>query len=271
MTPSSNRIEAFYNTAPEYEWHRLERHPFEYALTLRALEQHLPAPPAAVCDIGGGVGRYAIELTRQGYRVTLVDLSSRCLAFAQAKATQAEVQLAGVIQGDARHLPALQDDQFDVVLLMGPLYHLLEGSERLQALREARRLLRPGGVLAASFIGRYAQLSYAVARTPDYVLASREECDTILATGVYRRAEGSTNFIDAYFTHPDEIGPLMQEAGFTALDFLGVEPLVTAQEEKMPLTDAALRERWVEVLWSIAREPCLLGSCGHLLYVGRKD
>jgi ubiquinone/menaquinone biosynthesis C-methylase UbiE len=264
------KIIAFYDAAPEYEWQRLERHKIEYEMTLRALRQHLPAAPARLCDIGGGVGRYAIELTRQEYQVTLVDLSSKCTEFARRKAVEANVRLAEVLVRDARDLSPLPDSYFDAVLLMGPLYHLMQRDQQLQAVREAQRVLRAGGILIATFISRFAILHYAAVDAPDYVLRCREECDTILASGVYS-PEGSGGFTHAYFAHPSEVRPLMEEAGLTTLDLLALEPLVHEQDEKMPLADDVLRARWIDVLWQIARDPSVIGSTGHLLYVGRKS
>jgi len=66
---------------------------------LRALQEHLPAPPARVLDCGGGPGRYSIELARRGYGVTLFDLSPECLRLAQSKAQEAGVHLEGFEQG----------------------------------------------------------------------------------------------------------------------------------------------------------------------------
>ncbi len=72
-----NQVENYYDTDPTLEWERLNRHRTELAVTLRALDEYLPPAPAKIADIGGGPGRYAIELTRKGYSVTLVDLSQQ--------------------------------------------------------------------------------------------------------------------------------------------------------------------------------------------------
>ncbi|MGA9347428.1 MAG: class I SAM-dependent methyltransferase, partial [Anaerolineae bacterium] len=133
---TSEAIRTLYDQQPEREWERLERHRTEFALTLRALAEHLPPPPARVLDCGGGPGRYAIELARRGYDVTLFDLSTECLRLAQEKAAQAGVTLAGYEQGTATDLSRFPDDAFDALLLMGPLYHLLEEKDRQQALAE---------------------------------------------------------------------------------------------------------------------------------------
>ena len=103
-------IQALYDRNPEQEWDRMDRHPTEFAVTLRALAEHLPPPPASILDCGGGPGRYAIELAGQGYQVTLFDLSPGNLALAEAKAQEADVTLAGLLQGTAIDLSRFPGD-----------------------------------------------------------------------------------------------------------------------------------------------------------------
>ena len=122
-------VAQLYDSMTEREWARMDRHRTEFYVTLRALREHLPPPPARVLDCGGGPGRYAVELARWGYDVTLFDLSTGNLALAREKAAEAGVTLAGFEQGTALDLSRFADHSFDAVLLMGPLYHLLEEAE----------------------------------------------------------------------------------------------------------------------------------------------
>jgi ubiquinone/menaquinone biosynthesis C-methylase UbiE len=136
-------IQAYYRNDAEREWQRMERHRTEFAVTLRALEAHLPPTPARVLDCGGGPGRYAQALTQRGYTVTLFDLSPDLLVLARSRAAESGVTIADFAQGTATDLSRYPDDTFDAVLLMGPLYHLLEEDERRQALAEAYRVVKP--------------------------------------------------------------------------------------------------------------------------------
>jgi ubiquinone/menaquinone biosynthesis C-methylase UbiE len=121
----------------------------EWARTWDLLQRHLPAPPATVLDVGGGPGAYAIPLALAGHRVHLVDAMP--LHVQQAR-DAAGTTLASAEVGDARAL-AFPDTSADAVLLLGPLYHLLEAAERDAALAEARRVLRPGGVVMVGIEG----------------------------------------------------------------------------------------------------------------------
>ena len=140
-------VERFYDHVPSYEWGRLDHHRMEFAIALRAFSEFFPSPPAKVIDIGGGPGRYALELTRRGYPTTLVDLSSRCLALAREKAEEAGVVLEGCIHADARDLSEIGSASFDAALLMGPLYHILDETGRRRAVQETLRVLKPQGII----------------------------------------------------------------------------------------------------------------------------
>jgi SAM-dependent methyltransferase len=268
-----NRVEAFYDGQPEREWGRLERHRVEYALTLRALDEHLPKSPSRVIDIGGGVGRYAIDLARRGHAVTLVDLSQRCLDFARRKAGEAGVRLDSYVRADACDLSRFDNASFGAALLMGPLYHLLEHEQRLRAVRETRRVLRPGGRVFAAFLVRYAFLKYAAVHSPEDLLQQRAELETILETGAFRPPEDVKElpgFIDAWGALPDEVERLMTEAGIEKLDLIGCESLVSEAEDRLNQADPGLRERWFDLLYRVSRDPGIFGGCAHLLYVGEK-
>lgn len=266
----ANPVEQFYDLHPDYEWNRLERHRIEYGLTLLAMEQHLPKPPAKIIDVGGGVGRYAIELARRGYDVTLVDLSSKALAFAQAKAREAGVCLAACIHADAQDLSAVANGPFDAALHMGPLYHLLEHAERVQTLSEVRRLLRPGAKVLAAFIGRYSILQYAIARAPEFIQRRLQENEIVLRTGVFRQVEPDGSWDNAWLAHPSQIEPLMREGGFEPVDLLHCEPLTYELEEKINAASPDLHRQWIDLLYRLARDPSLFGGGGHLLHVGRR-
>jgi len=264
-----NRVEAFYDAHPEYEWSRLDRHRVEYGLTLRAMEEHLPKPPARIIDIGGGVGKYAIELARRGYEVTLVDLSAKALAFAQEKAEEAGISLAACIHADARDLSCIGDESFEAALNMGPLYHLLKHAERVESLRETCRLLVPGGKLLAAFIGRYSVIHYAAIHGPDYIVSGRAEIEGVLRDGVYPGANPD-GWGHAWFAHPSEIGPLMAEGGLEELDLLHCEPLAFELDETISAASPEVHRQWIDLLYRLSRDPSLFGGGGHLLCVGRK-
>jgi S-adenosylmethionine-dependent methyltransferase len=263
-------VQNLYRSTPEREWQRMERHRTEFAVTLRALDAHLPPAPARVLDCGGGPGRYAIALAQRGYEVTLFDLSPELLAMAREKATEAGVTLRGFEQGTATDLSRFADDSFDAVLLMGPLYHLLDERDRKQALAEAYRVVKPGGSVFAAFITRYAAHIDAVARYPAQAYEQAQDYCHIAQTGLLPpRADGAVAFT-AYFAHPTDVAPLCCSVGLDVLTVLGVEGVVSGRESLVNALDGPVWDFWLDVNYEVAHDPVIHGGVEHLLAVCHK-
>ena len=160
----------------------------EFARMQELIGRFLAPPPQVVLDVGGGPGRYACWLATNGYEVHLVDPVPRHVEQARAaSAAQPEHPLASATVGGARSLPHGAGSA-DAVLLMGPLYHLPAREQRLAALREAHRVLKPGGILVAKAINRLASLLDGITRgfidDPEFVDIIRRD----LQEGQHRAA-----------------------------------------------------------------------------------
>jgi S-adenosylmethionine-dependent methyltransferase len=260
-------VERFYDGYGEKEWTRLERHRMEFAVTMRLMQEYLPAAPATVLDIGGGPGRYSIALAQKGYQVTLLDLSSELLAIARKQSAEAGAQLAGIIHGNALDLAPLADESFDAVLLMGPLYHLPRLEDRQQAVREARRVLKPGGVMIASFISRHAPVLDSAAYEPDWLVKHPGRMAQMLADGINIPESG---FTEAHFAHPTEIKPFLEAEGFTSLDLVAQEGITGLIDERINELTGEVFDSWVEMNYRLGKDPSTHGVCYHLAWAGRK-
>jgi SAM-dependent methyltransferase len=244
--------------------------PLELVRTQEILLRFLPPPPAALLDVGGGPGAYAFWLAELGYTVHLVDPVP--LHLEQARATERERgALAGISQGDARRLE-LADYSADAVLLLGPLYHLTERSERLLALREAHRVLRPGGLLFAAAISRFASaldgLARGFLRDPEF----HQIVERDLLDGQHRNPGNQSGyFTTAFLHHPNELRAEITEAGFELDALLAVEgPAWLIAKLDRFWEDADHREVLLGVLRALEAEPSLLGASAHLIAAGRK-
>src|SRR5437016_4916375 len=142
----SPEIRTYYEEAPEAE--RLAQGParLEFERTKQMLAERLPRAPAVVLDIGGGPGPYALWLAQLGYDVHLIDPVACLVSQAQQQSDEAVRHIASCNVGDARDLKSASNSA-DAVLELGPLYHLIHRVDRLQALKEAFRVLKPGGTL----------------------------------------------------------------------------------------------------------------------------
>lgn len=269
--PLSREVQAYY--ARGIEIGRLFRGhgTLELARTQEIILRHLPPPPGAVLDVGGGPGIYACWLASRGYGVTLIDASPLHVEQARAASTrQPEHPLAGCRLGDARRLDG-RDASARAVLLLGPLYHLTEQRDRLQALREARRVLEPRGLLFAAAVGRYASLLSGVAenllRDPEFAAIVARD----LRDGQHRNPTDKEYFTMAFFHRPEELEAEVREAGFNLVELLGVEgPGWLLPDLEQRWADPAERERLLQAARAVESEPTLLGLPPHLLAIGRK-
>jgi ubiquinone/menaquinone biosynthesis C-methylase UbiE len=249
-------IKAHYDLGVEQP--RLSTYSLELVRSQELLERYLPAPPCSVLDVGGGPGVYAAWLAGLGDRVHLVDPVPRHVSEALAHGTFT------ASLGDARELQA-GDASYDAVLLMGPLYHLVERADRVRALSEARRVAVPGGPVLAVGISRFASLLDGLRSGWLSDARFRAMVEQDLATGQHRNPapdERPEWFTTAYLHHPFELRSELEDAGLEVEAVLAVEGpgwLLTTSDA------TALRE----AARAVEHEPSLLGATAHLLAVGR--
>ena len=239
----------------------------EWARTWELLERHLPPAPAVVLDVGGGPGAYAVPLALAGYTVHLVDAMPLHVEQARRAAEVACAPLASAVVGDARALAAA-DGSVDAVLLLGPLYHLLEEAERVAALTEARRVLRPGGVLLAVAISRFASLYDGLGR--GWAADHPGIVETGLHTGTHRNPDAVPGrFTTAHFARPGELAAEIAAAGLELAALLAVEgPGGWLPAVDDWLDDPVRREWLLRSIRRVEAEPSLLGASPHVLAVG---
>jgi SAM-dependent methyltransferase len=228
------------------------------------LERLLPPAPAAVLDVGGAFGVYATWLAGLGYTVQVVDPVPLHVESARANGIAAEA-------GDARALPE-PDESWDAVLLLGPLYHLVDRGDRVRALAEARRVVRPGGVVLGATISRWASmyetLLNGMAGSPDFVDMMRRDLTTGTRRDTLHLADG---FTTVYFHRPDELPGEVSDAGLRLDDLYAVEGMAQWMPDAAArLSDPDGRALLLELAARTEREPSTLGATAHLLVAARR-
>ena len=232
---------------------------FEFERTKELIARYLPASPSVILDVGGASGIYSFWLAELGHSVHLIDIVPKHIEQAkQASTRPGSPKLAGMVVADARRLD-LPDDFADVVISHGPLYHFPQRDDRIQTLREARRVLRPGGILLAFAINRYAGVVYGLTKgfvfDPDYLRMTRDE----IATGVRKDVPSwLKTFPSAFFHHPQELQEEIVEAGLIYQRTLGiVGPAWLAPDLDQCWQDDEKREALMEVARLLENEPVL--------------
>lgn len=264
-------VASFYAQGKEADRLFQGRGRLELDRTQEILRRHLPPPPAVILDVGGATGVYACWLADLGYDVHLIDpVPSLVEAARLASARQPSRPLASAQIGDARRLewPARSAD---AVLLMGPLYHLTERSDRLQALNEARRVLRPGGILFAVGISRYASLMDGLFHGFHQDAAYVRMVDHALRDGVHSNPPERGYFTTAYLHRPEELEAEVRSAGFVAGELLAIESVAAF----LPDFDAwwnepQRREQLLTVIRTVEGDWSFMGASSHLMMVARK-
>ncbi len=264
-------VGAYYERVPEESRLQVGAFRLEEARTRELVTRHAPPPPARVLDVGGAAGAYAFWLAELGYEVSLIDAAPRLVAIARSRNEQATRRLASCMVGDARALGE-PDESADMVLLLGPLYHLVDAHDRRRALLEAARVLRAGGVLIAAGISRWASVLDGLSRNAlsDPAFARIVERD--LVDGQHRNPTDRVEyFTTAYFHRPEELRDEVNAAGLTVEALYGVEgPGWILPDFMERWNDEQGREGLLSVARICESEPAMIGCSAHLLVVGRK-
>jgi SAM-dependent methyltransferase len=252
---------------------RLESGPFklEFERTKDILVRVLPPPPARIVDIGGAAGVYSAWLAGLGYEVHLVDASPRLVEAARRLNTTLPKPIASLAVADARSLPQPAGTA-DVVLIMGPLYHLPSAADRAAALSEATRVLVPSGLVVVAAISRYASALDGLARGLAVDSAFVRMRNRDLLDGQHRNdTDRPDYFTTAYFHRPEDLRRELDAAGFEKVALFGVEgPGWIVGDFENRWAERVLRDDIMEVARALEAEPSILGASAHLLGIGRR-
>ncbi len=264
-------VETHYLQSRESQRLSGDRGELERLRTQAILGRSLPPAPAVVFDVGGAAGVYAFSLAKQGYLVHLIDPVELHLEQARSYAASSGIALGSIMRGDGRHLDVFSRSA-DVVLLLGPLYHLVEHSDRLAVLREAHRILTPRGVLFAAAISRFASLIDGLASRFFRDTEFRKIVAEDIASGQHRNPTNHpAYFTTAYFHRPEDLAAEVHAGGFGDVQIVAIEgPVWSAALFHEAWNDPVQRRSLMEFLSLIEREPSVQAASAHLMAVARR-
>lgn len=263
-------IDVFYNSTSEENRLKLGLGPLEYERNQELIQHYLFQPESTIIDIGGGPGIYAEWLARLGHCVFLVDPVLKHIH--QAKKRSCKLKNAfRCIHGESQQL-ALPDACADLIILHGPLYHLQEKQHRLNAIKEARRVLKPNGILLGFAINRTASMLIGLINGYLHQESFFEMCKSELQTGLHQPAKGWPGLLPcAYFHKPEELQQEFESCGIRSLDIFAVEGCVWLDKNYFESrSDNAKWQRLMHLIRLTEKESSLLGISPHLMIAGKK-
>lgn len=259
-------IREFYNNSNETEWKRIENRP-EFILTCRFLDRYIK-PGQRVLDIGGGPGRYSLYLLEKGCNVSLLDLSEGNVSLAREKAAEKGFTLDAK-QGDACVVHKSYTEKFDHILLMGPMYHLLEERDRVKAMESALSLLKEGGKIYVSFISMFAGIIFTMKELPEIILKQEEQ--EFYKSYLQDKSFAGDAFTRAFFIRQQEILPFMEKFPLKKLHLFSQEGVSSPCEENIMKAKPEVVEAWLKLCEQLCEREELLSWGEHLMYIGEKD
>ncbi len=265
-----NEIIRYYNQFDE--WGRLDREPIEFKVNWHYIKRYLPKT-GNVLDNGAGPGKYSMELAKEGYTVTLADLTPKLVELARSKAVELNLnnQFRDFLAADAGNLDMLEDEQFDASLMLGPMYHIQDEMDRTKAVKELYRVTKRGGFIFVAFMPRVRHI-FTSLLNPEHWKPnnSMNAINHFSETGCFNHSDEG-RFTGAYYFNIEDIKPFMESQGFESVELIGSNVGAILNKESWEYwRGKGEEEKLVKLIIEKATDPYILGISSHLLYIGKK-
>lgn len=256
------------------EWGRLDREPIEFQVNWHYIKKYIPKT-GNVLDNGAGPGKYSMELAKEGYKVTLTDLTPRLVEIAENKAKELNLdsQFNGFFAADARELKMIKDEQYDAALMLGPMYHLQEEKDRIKTVKELTRVTKKNGLVFVAFMPRIRHILTSLLSPENW--KPNDSVDNIIRfsqSGCFNHADEG-RFTGAYYFNIEDINPFMEAQGFETLELIGSNVGAMLNDDSWDYwrdKGEQEMEKIITLIKESATDPYVLGISSHLLYIGRK-
>lgn len=260
ITIRNNIIDFYSNYDEDGRLMRKSRMP-EYLNTMRYIEKYL-TPGAKVIEIGAGTGRYSIALAEMGYDVTAVELVPHNIEIMKKKVKPHHN--IKIYEGNACDMSAFESDTYDIVLLLGPMYHLFTDKDKHCALNEAIRIAKTNGVVFASYCNN---------DTATYKLFYKRKVLNYLDRGMikedYHTVSSPKEIFELY--RKSDIDELMKCHNVTRLHFVGVDMLSYFSDDRLDLLNDREFDEYMKFLSKLCEREDCVGLSIHMLDIFRKN
>lgn len=258
---NANSVVNFYNNYDEEgRLMRRSRMP-EYLITMKYIEKYL-SQDAKIIEIGAGTGRYSLALAEMGYDITAVELVEHNLSIMQEKVKPNHN--IKIFKGNACDLSAFTTDTFDIVLLLGPMYHLFNEEDKHKALSEAIRIAKPDGVIFASYCNNDTSVYkfFYTNRILNFI-------EKGLIKNDYHTVSAEEEIFELY--RKADIDELMKNHNVTRLHFVGVDMLSYIFDDKFDSLNDREFEEYMKFLSNLCEREDCVGMSIHMLDIFRKN
>jgi len=229
----------------------------EFLTTIHIIDRYL-RPGSKIMDIGAGAGEYSLHFANQGYEVTAVELTDANIkAFKKKLRPELNIDLH---QGNACDLSKFKDNEYDVVLVFGPLYHLASAEDQRKCIGEAKRICKDDGVILFAFLSNdMVILTANFVENPDYFKSDQYDHETFkLKDGVF-----------VFFT-VDRARKLLSNEGIEMLTEVAQDGLSELLADKINAMDEESYAQYLKYHLYCCEKPELLGHSNHIMFVGKK-
>ena len=258
-----NVLTDFYSNYDE-EGRLLSRHgQVEYLTTMRYIEKYL-RPGMRILEVGAATGRYSHALAQNGYQVDAVELVQHNIDIFKQKTRAGEN--VTVRQGDARDLSCFENNTFDMTLVLGPMYHLFTEKDQKQALREAIRVTKSGGIICAAYCGNEAtMMQYCFGRG----MIREERYRKLVDPLTFKASSDPAELFQLY--RKEEIDALMTDFAVTRLHYIGTDMATNYMRTVIDEMDDGLFELYLQYHFAICERADCVGTSHHILDIFRKE
>lgn len=235
----------------------------EYLTTIRYVDKYL-RPGMRILEVGAATGRYSHKFAQQGYQVDAVELLEHNIDKFR------ENTLAGenvrIIQGNAKDLSFFDDDTYDITLLLGPMYHLFTEKDKLQALSEAIRVTKKGGIVFVAYCGNDATiLQFCFLRG----MLNDEHYKSLIDPVTFKAHSDPAELFELH--RKEEVDALRSHFNVTPLHYVATDGYAHYMRDALSEMDEQLYAQYLRYHFATCERTDMVGYSNHTLDIFRKD
>ena len=258
-----NVLTEYYSNYDEDNRLRSKHGMVEFLTTMHYIEKYLQ-PGMRILEVGAATGRYSHALAQAGYQVDAVELVEHNIEIFRQKTVPGEN--VTIRQGDARNLSFYEDNTFDITLVLGPMYHLFTQVDQKQALCEAIRVTKPGGIIFAAYCGNEATMvQYCFGRGMIRQQHYRDLIDLV----TFKASSDPMELFVLY--RREDIDSLMQGFSVKRLHYIGTDMATNYMRGVIDEMEDDLFDLYLQYHFAICERSDCVGTSHHILDVFRKE